>query len=149
MLDAIFGLIITDTLILPQHETISPLGDVHVLKRLATKIPIFDITPAVAKGSSDVIFLTMDGGGLILCGGRSAHQMGHALPCTTGGVSSAAPNHPFPAVLEDAVAAFEKLLESHSPARIVFHGGLVGKTSSRQRLGLEKRTNPDLTSFPG
>ncbi|MCP5364479.1 MAG: alpha/beta hydrolase fold domain-containing protein [Thermomicrobiales bacterium] len=38
-----------------------------------------------------------------------------------------APNHPFPAALEDAVAVYGELLKDYSPKAIVFHGESGGR----------------------
>ena len=92
---------------------------------------VFDITPEGIDPADRTIVLEMHGGGLLLCGGELCRLMG---------IGSAArlqkrvwsvdyrmpPEHPYPAALDDSMAAYRALLEERSPSQIIVSGGSAG-----------------------
>jgi monoterpene epsilon-lactone hydrolase len=103
----------------------------EAVDRDAGGVRVFDITPAGLAPDTRGVILEMHGGGLILCGGDL---------CRIMGMGSAArwqrrvwavdyrmpPEHPFPAGLDDCVAAYRALLLERSPKEIIVSGGSAG-----------------------
>jgi epsilon-lactone hydrolase len=92
---------------------------------------VFDITPLAVAPDQRGIVLDIHGGALILCGGELCRMMG---------MGSAArlrrriwsvdyrmpPDHPYPAALDDCIAAYRALLRERSPQEIVVSGASAG-----------------------
>lgn len=77
------------------------------------------------------INLSLHGGALVFSGGELVATDAAMAVHRTGCVSYAVdyrmpPDHPFPAGLEDCVAAYRGLIESHAPSRIVISGRSAG-----------------------
>jgi epsilon-lactone hydrolase len=83
-----------------------------------------------APGRSGVV-LYLHGGGYVVCSNRThADFMSRIAHATSGRVLGIdyrlAPEHPFPAALEDTLAAYEWLLRSERPESIVIAGDSAG-----------------------
>ena len=103
----------------------------HVEEIDANGSRVFDIVPSQLDPDDRGVVLEMHGGALLLCGGELCRMMG---------ISSAAryrrrvwsvdyrmpPDHPYPAALDDCIAAYRGLLEQRSPSEIVVSGGSAG-----------------------
>jgi len=79
----------------------------------------------------DWAHLTIHGGGWVFLGGKYAMAQAaiHAanLGCTTFSLDYAmAPDHPFPAALEEGVAVYREIIKSYDPRKIVISGGSAG-----------------------
>jgi acetyl esterase/lipase len=75
--------------------------------------------------------LSLHGGALVFAGGElvagDAAMAVHRTGCLSHAVDyRMPPDHPFPAGLEDCVAAYRGLFESHAPGRIVISGRSAG-----------------------
>ncbi|MGP6087698.1 alpha/beta hydrolase [Antarctobacter jejuensis] len=99
------------------------------------RFPMGD-TPAVMvtvpDGTSGIVLLYFHGGGYVM-GSPRTHQAMLARLCAMTGSSAIlpdyrkAPEHPFPAAFEDAMAAYAKLLGDETPpAQIVIGGDSAG-----------------------
>jgi acetyl esterase/lipase len=119
-----------DAMILPMFESMASgvAADVEEIEVGGAAVHV--VVPDVVDDDSQVI-LSLHGGALILGGGES---------CRFSGVSQAGtlrsrvwsldyrmpPDHPYPAALDDSVAAYRALLDDHRPEDIVVAGGSAG-----------------------
>ncbi|ROO87540.1 acetyl esterase/lipase [Actinocorallia herbida] len=97
----------------------------------ANGVPVYSITPHGISPDDQRVYLDIHGGALIQGGG---------VPCRLNGVATAgqvgarvwavdyrmAPDHPYPASLDDCVAAYRALLDRHSPDQVIVGGGSAG-----------------------
>lgn len=103
----------------------------HVDERDADGARVYDIIPpGLADGSRGVI-LDMHGGGLILCGGDMCRLMG--MGAAAGAQKRVwavdyrmPPEHPYPAALDDCIAAYRALLREVPAGDIIVSGGSAG-----------------------
>jgi epsilon-lactone hydrolase len=94
-------------------------------------VRVFEITPTGAAADDRAVFLDIHGGGLIMGGGASCRAMGTMSAAQVRRRTWAVdyrmpPDHPYPAALDDCVAAYRALLEDHRPEDIVVGGGSAG-----------------------
>jgi epsilon-lactone hydrolase len=85
----------------------------------------------VQGGSATPVFLDIHGGALILGGGEVCRLMSRGMafsrPMVTWSVDyRMPPKHPYPAALDDCVAAYRRLLEERSPQDIFVGGASAG-----------------------
>jgi epsilon-lactone hydrolase len=94
--------------------------------------PVYEVTPAqIAAGYEDAAILYLHGGAYIHGEGMAGAYMAGPLACTAGMKTYSVdyrmpPDHPFPAALEDAVAAYRWLIERVATSRIAIAGGSAG-----------------------
>ena len=117
--------------LLPLLRQISPNGNAKVEDRDADGARVFDITPAELAPDSRGVVLDMHGGGLILCGGELCRMMGLGAAGRLHQRVLAVdyrmpPDHPYPAALDDALAAYRALLRERSSREIVISGASAG-----------------------
>ena len=92
-------------------------------------VPAYDVDPG--GRSRDLVCLYVHGGGLTMGGGEVAGRM-TALFAEGAQVRSIGvdyrmpPRHPYPAPLDDCVAAYRGLLEHHDASRLVVAGASAG-----------------------
>lgn len=91
------------------------------------------ITPASSgtDGSYGPVVLHFHGGGYCFGSAKCSVEYGERLSRAVGGTCLAleyrlAPEHPYPAALEDALAAWRWLTETHEPSTILFSGESAG-----------------------
>jgi acetyl esterase/lipase len=89
------------------------------------------ITPQGTPDDDRRVFLEVHGGGLIMGGGACCRAMGISAVTRTAVRTYAVdyrmpPEHPYPAPLDDCVAAYRALLRDHRPAEIAVGGGSAG-----------------------
>ncbi|MFI7065616.1 alpha/beta hydrolase [Kribbella sp. NPDC050124] len=123
-----------------------PLGDdVTLMQRTLGGVPALDVNVAGADG--DAVIFYLHGGGYVVGSARTGANLAAPLARRTGfhAVSldyRLAPEHPFPAALNDALAAYKALLETGRPIVIAADsagGGLALATmlaARRQDLRL-------------
>jgi acetyl esterase/lipase len=92
---------------------------------------VFDIVPSGHQPDDRTIILEFHGGALILCGGEMCRMMGVGtamrLQRRVWSVDyRMAPDHPYPAALDDGMAAYRALLVERSPNEIIVSGGSAG-----------------------
>ena len=95
-------------------------------------ITVFDLLPdGVADDPDAPIYFDIHGGALIMGGGEACR----ALATKNAAMSRMhtwsvdyrmAPDHPYPAALDDCIAVYRRLLEMRPPERIVVGGGSAG-----------------------
>jgi phosphinothricin tripeptide acetyl hydrolase len=105
-------------------------ADVRVEPVNAPECPADWLTPPGGRGDAAVLYL--HGGGYVIGSRRSHRHLAAAIARAAGTPAllpdyRLAPEHPFPAALEDAVAAYEWLLaRAIAPERIVVAGDSAG-----------------------
>lgn len=116
-----------DAQILPLLSDLTPPGEVNVGEQRLAGVTCYTVTPAIVEGDPRVTLFDMHGGGLILCGGRLGLQMAirTALRYRVRVLTldfRMAPDHPFPAALDDGLAVYRRVLDDQPARRVVFHG---------------------------
>jgi monoterpene epsilon-lactone hydrolase len=120
-----------DQAVVPLLRRVIAESTAQVEERDADGARVFDIVPTGLDPNSSGVVLEMHGGALILCGGEL---------CRIMGIGSAAglqqrvwsvdyrmpPDHPYPAALDDCIAAYRALLRECSPNQIIVSGGSSG-----------------------
>jgi monoterpene epsilon-lactone hydrolase len=120
-----------DSAVLPLLRQIGGSVQAQVTARDADGARVFNIlAPGVAADSRGVI-LEMHGGGLIMCGGELCRIMGTFTSARLQRRVWAVdyrmpPEHPYPAGLDDCLAAYRALLREYSPSEIIISGGSAG-----------------------
>ena len=100
-------------------------------KRTVAGVTTYVITPAGVAADDPHVFLDIHGGGFVFGGGELCRLMaiGMALRLGVRLISvdyRMPPDHPFPAGLDDCVAVYRELLETHRPEHIVVGGVSAG-----------------------
>lgn len=104
-------------------------GEVHVLTEGEARA--FEIVPAAVERSDRRVCLDFHGGALIMGGGELCKIMAGAMADKLGVrlVSvdyRMAPDHPYPAGLDDCMRFYRRLLRDHDPRDIVVSGASAG-----------------------
>ena len=120
-----------DQAILPLLQRISAVATAEVEERDAGGAKVFDIVPPGLDPDDRSVVLEMHGGALILCGGEACRLMGVGSANRLGRRVWAVdyrmpPEHPYPAALDDCLAAYRALLAERSPSEIIVSGGSAG-----------------------
>jgi epsilon-lactone hydrolase len=92
---------------------------------------VYEIIPAAADPADRTVVLDIHGGALILCGGELCRMMGLlAAERVQRRIWSVdyrmPPDHPYPAALDDCIAAYRALLRIRAPSEIIVSGGSAG-----------------------
>jgi monoterpene epsilon-lactone hydrolase len=103
---------------------------VSIEKSTVAGVPVLLITPpAIAPGKSDRVLICVHGGGFNSDSGSLTESIPIASLTQTKVVSvlyRLAPEHPFPAAVDDAVAVYKDLLKTHKPKNIALYGTSAG-----------------------
>ncbi|MEV0891185.1 alpha/beta hydrolase [Promicromonospora sp. NPDC050262] len=108
-----------------------PLPDgTRVTERALGGVPALDIAVPQADGDTGVL-LYLHGGGYVIGDARTGVPLAAALAARAGLRAVApdyrlAPEHPFPAAVDDGLAAYRALLADTDPARVVIAGDSAG-----------------------
>lgn len=120
-----------DQAVLPLLERIGAQSTAAVSERDADGARVYEIVPPGIDPDDRGVVLDIHGGALILCGGDLCRIMG------TGAAMRVRrrvwsvdyrmpPDHPYPAALDDCLAAYRALLRVRAPGEIVVSGGSAG-----------------------
>ena len=85
--------------------------------------------PQIAKGKEDRVLLNFHGGGFAVDSGSLTETIPIANLTQTKVVSvlyRLAPEHPFPASVEDTIAVYKELLKTYKPEKIAIYGTSAG-----------------------
>jgi epsilon-lactone hydrolase len=120
-----------DQAVAPLLQRVSPGAAAKVEERRFGSASVFDIVPSTADPADRSIVLEMHGGALILCGGELCRLMGVGsatrLQKRVWSVDyRMPPEHPYPAALDDCIAAYRALLRERDPSEIIVSGGSAG-----------------------
>jgi acetyl esterase/lipase len=120
-----------DASILPMLQQMSAHATAEVTERNAASVNVFDIVPPGLDPDDRSVILEMHGGALIFCGGETCKLMGIGAAARYQRRVWAVdyrmpPEHPYPAALDDCIAAYRTLLEEREPSEIIVSGGSAG-----------------------
>jgi acetyl esterase/lipase len=92
---------------------------------------VFIATPAGVPAGDRSVYLDFHGGALLWGGGESCRSMAKITAHMVGAKVWAvdyrmAPDHPFPAAIDDGVAVYRALLREHAPENIIVGGPSAG-----------------------
>ncbi|MBB6144611.1 acetyl esterase/lipase [Silvibacterium bohemicum] len=103
---------------------------VSIEKSAVAGVPVLLVTPPViGPGKSDRVLICVHGGGFNSDSGSLTESIPIASLTQTKVVSvlyRLAPEHPFPAAVDDAVAVYKELLKTHKPKNIALYGTSAG-----------------------
>ena len=117
--------------LLPLLRAINPDRGATCIERALPDAKLFDITPDDALDNDRGVILDFHGGGLILCAGEICKLMSIGVAGRLRRRIWAVdyrmpPDHPYPAALDDAMAAYRMLLAERAPQDIIVHGSSAG-----------------------
>ena len=120
-----------DQAVIPLLQRVSAGATAKVEERKFGSASVFDIVPESADPADRSVVLEMHGGGLIMCGGELCRLMGvgsaNRLQKRVWSVDyRMPPEHPYPAGLDDCIAAYRALLQERLPSEIIVSGGSAG-----------------------
>lgn len=101
-------------------------------RREIAGVPVFEIVPDGADTSDDApVLYDIHGGALVAGGGEACRLMASGAATRSGLRTFAidyrmAPDHPYPAALDDCIAVYRALLERFAAGRIVVDGASAG-----------------------
>jgi epsilon-lactone hydrolase len=99
-------------------------------------VPVLIVTPpAIGPGKSDRVLICVHGGGFNSDSGSLTESIPIANLTQTKVVSvlyRLAPEHPFPAAVDDAVAVYKELLKTYKPQNIALYGTSAGAILTAQ-----------------
>ena len=120
-----------DQTVIPLLRRVSSGSAAQLEERDADGARVYDIVAPGVDPRDRGVVLEIHGGALILCGGELCRIMGigtamrvrrrvwsvdYRMP----------PDHPYPAALDDCIAAYRTLLRERSPSEIIVSGGSAG-----------------------
>ncbi len=120
-----------DAMLLRMFEAQSPPVVAAVEPMSVGEITVFDITPERVPDDSDVVYFDIHGGALVIGGGECCRAMAINAAARvrrrTWSVDyRMPPDHPYPAALDDCLAAYRALLAVRAPERVVVGGASAG-----------------------
>jgi epsilon-lactone hydrolase len=120
-----------DEAVLSRFPAWSEATGTRAVQRDAGGARVFDIEPLGLDPADRSVVLDLHGGALILCGGEMCRMMGVGtamrLQRRVWSVDyRMAPDHPYPAALDDCIAAYRALLSERTPNEIIVSGGSAG-----------------------
>jgi acetyl esterase/lipase len=99
-------------------------------------VPVHKVTPTkLAPGHRNDILLNVHGGGFVTDSGSYSESIpiaGYTGIPVIAVLYRLAPEHPFPAAVDDAVAVYKELLKTYKPGHIVLYGTSAGATLTAQ-----------------
>jgi monoterpene epsilon-lactone hydrolase len=100
-------------------------------------VPVRIFIPDERPRAPDTVLINLHGGGFVVDSGSLTENVPLAALTRTRIVSvlyRLAPEHPFPAAVDDAVAVYREMLKTYRPARIALYGTSAGATLAAQVL---------------
>jgi acetyl esterase/lipase len=85
--------------------------------------------PSIAKGKEDHVLLNFHGGGFVVDSGSLSETIPIANLTQTKVISvlyRLAPEHPFPASVDDTIAVYRELLKTYTPGNVAIYGTSAG-----------------------
>lgn len=121
----------TDQGILPLLRQISAGAAAEVTERKVGLTRVFEVVPPGLADGDRTVVLEMHGGALVFCGGELCKLMAQGsanrLQKRVWAVDyRMPPAHPYPAALDDCMAAYRALLQEREPGEIIVSGGSAG-----------------------
>ena len=121
----------TDAAVLPLLQQISGHAAAEVTERDAGGAKVFELVPPGLDPADRTVILEMHGGALLFCAGELCKLMAMGTTARLGRRVWAIdyrmpPEHPYPAALDDCMAAYRALLAERKPSEIIVSGGSAG-----------------------
>lgn len=95
-------------------------------------VPVHIVTPqSMSKANADKVLINLHGGGFNADSGSYSESIpiaGYTGIKVVAVLYRLAPEHPFPAALDDAIAVYKELLKTNKPDHIVLYGTSAGAT---------------------
>ncbi len=95
-------------------------------------VPVRIVTPeGMPESNRDKVLINLHGGGFVSDNGSYTETIpmaGYSKIKVVSVLYRLAPDHPFPAAIEDAVAVYKELLRTYNPAHIAVYGSSAGAT---------------------
>ncbi|MES2220281.1 MAG: alpha/beta hydrolase [Acidobacteriota bacterium] len=103
---------------------------VHVAKSTIAGVPVLIVTPLhVPAEKQDRVLINIHGGGFVVDSGRLTETVPIANLTQTKVIAvlyRLAPEHPFPAGLDDVIAVYKQELKTHKPQNMAIYGTSAG-----------------------
>ncbi|MFT4114809.1 alpha/beta hydrolase fold domain-containing protein [Silvibacterium sp.] len=103
---------------------------VDIQKDTLAGVPVLRVTPpTIGAGKEDRVLMCVHGGGFNVDSGSLTESIPIASLTQTRVVSvlyRLAPEHPFPAAVDDTIAVYKELLKTHKPGEIALYGTSAG-----------------------
>jgi monoterpene epsilon-lactone hydrolase len=120
-----------DSAVLQMMRPLAASIDARVEEITIGEARVFVITPQVMRVDSQLVYLDIHGGGLVMGGGELCRVFGKATAARVGATVWTVdyrmpPDHPYPAALDDCIAAYRALLKIYQPEKIIVGGGSAG-----------------------
>lgn len=120
-----------DNALLPMMQAVVASIDVDVDDLHLGETRVFVITPLHRTVDDRFVYLDIHGGGLLMGGGELCKAFGMGTAARCGAKVWAVdyrmpPDHPYPAGLDDCLAAYRALLKQHRPEEIIIGGASAG-----------------------
>lgn len=113
-------------------EKMRALYPVNLSKQTIAGVPVRVVTPiTIPVGNRDRVLINLHGGGFELDTGSLTESIPIANLTQTKVISvryRLAPEHPFPAGVDDAVSVYKELLKTYRPEHIAIYGTSAGAT---------------------
>jgi acetyl esterase/lipase len=120
----------TDAWALPLAAAWSKLCPNQLVEEKIAGVPVRIITPeAMPEANRDKVLLNLHGGGFNSDSGSYAETIpiaGYAKIKVVAVLYRLAPEHPFPAAVDDSVAVYQELLKTYKPEHIGLYGTSAG-----------------------
>jgi monoterpene epsilon-lactone hydrolase len=134
-------------------EESKKLYPVKVAADTIAGVPVRVVTPLTdASEKSDRVLINLHGGGFDSDSGSLTESIPMANLTGTKVIAvlyRLAPEHPFPAGLDDAVAVYKELLKTHKPNRIAIYGTSAGAILTAEVTSKLKQLNLPLPGATG
>jgi len=121
----------TDAMQLHDSEQNRALYPVNIASSTIAGVPVRIVTPIdpIPAGKMDHVLINLHGGGFTTDSGSLTESIPIANLTQTKVVAvlyRLAPEHPFPAAVDDSVAVYKELLKTYSPRHIAIYGASAG-----------------------
>jgi monoterpene epsilon-lactone hydrolase len=134
-------------------EASKKLYPVNIAADTIAGVPVRVVTPlSIAPEKRDRVLINLHGGGFNVDSGSLSESIPIANLTGTKVIAvlyRLAPEHPFPAALDDAVAVYKELLKTHNPAHIAIYGTSAGATLTAEVTAKLKQLNLPLPGATG
>ncbi len=123
------------------------LYPVNIAKSTVARVPVLIVTPVepIPAIRADRVLICLHGGGFTTDSGARTESIPIAQLTRSKVVSvlyRLAPEHPFPAAVDDSVAVYKELLKTYQPRHIGIYGASAGSIltrSYRENYGLSQK----------
>jgi acetyl esterase/lipase len=113
-----------------QREAWSKLCPNKIVDETIAGVPVHMVTPdGMPTENSDKVLINLHGGSFNADSGSYGESIpiaGYTKMKVVAVLYRLAPEHPFPAAVDDAVAVYKELLKTHKPEHIVIYGTSAG-----------------------